>query len=95
MISKINGRGIGSMGFAGVVNSIKQLKRPIVVHFVQALGDISISGIDTTLTDSERDFKLITKPVPSFSGDKEVSSEYTSSSHHTAYESLPSKHSPR
>ncbi len=47
VISKINGKGIGNMGFAGVVNCIKQLKRPIVVHFVQALGGISISSTPT------------------------------------------------
>jgi hypothetical protein len=42
VISKINGKAIGNLGFAGVVNCIKQLNRPIVVHFVQALGDLSL-----------------------------------------------------
>ena len=62
------------MGFAGVVNSIKQLKRPIVVHFVQALGDVSISTANFSAIDqsSEGDFKVVSKPVPSFSGDRSV-----------------------
>lgn len=52
VISKINGKAIGNLGFAGVVNCIKQLNRPIVIHFVQALGDMSLVTMPTGTTSS-------------------------------------------
>ena len=70
VISKLNGRTVGDLSHTVLVNHIKMLRRPIIIHFVQAF---SKTHQGDSCTDDES-FKMLEKgkPLPSFSGDKYV-----------------------
>ena len=73
VISKLNGRTAGALSHSQLVNSIKQLRRPIIIHFVQAFGDVARSPAPSaTSSPSSGGFKRLEKgkPLPSFSGDR-------------------------
>lgn len=61
-----------------IVNTIKSLKRPIIIHFVQALGDVALDSPPARLspapsgTEDSDGFRRLQKGkhLPSFSGDK-------------------------
>lgn len=72
VISKLNGRAVGSLSHSQLVNSIKQLRRPIIIHFVQAFGEVRPSPVPSaTSSPTSAGFKKLEKgrPLPSFSGD--------------------------
>mmetsp|Transcript_17466 Transcript_17466/g.15749 ORF Transcript_17466/g.15749 Transcript_17466/m.15749 type:complete len:332 (+) Transcript_17466:25-1020(+) len=48
-ITKINGLPVAGSTFTGVVNRIKTLPRPIIIHFVQVIATKSVSSISTNV----------------------------------------------
>lgn len=64
-ISKVNGVPVAGMTFSGVVNRIKLLPRPIIIHFIQVIGGISS---DTSSNQTNKTNAITTdllQPTPS------------------------------
>lgn len=74
VLSKLNGKAVGEMSHTVLVNHIKHMRRPIILHFVQAFGDVMQASPAPSATSSPTSdgWKKLGKgkPLPSFSGDR-------------------------